>query len=89
MPDLIHCDAHGEQEETFVCRHLAETLQTREPVGFYFSSEPKGDAWCSECEEMRLAEGGTNGDWNEKSEEFADITLICGSCYDRIREING
>jgi hypothetical protein len=28
------------------------------------------------------------GDWNERSEAFADIKILCGACYDRVRAIN-
>ena len=45
---MISCDIHGDQEETFVCQHLVDSLHTRKPVGFYCASEPRGDAWCSE-----------------------------------------
>jgi len=88
MADVVHCDEHGDQEETFVCNHLAKSLETSQPVGFFFASQPRGDAWCSECEKVRVAEGVPSGDWNERSEAFANITLLCGGCYDKIREIN-
>jgi len=84
----VQCSIHGEQEETFVCRHLVESLHTGIPVGFFFESEPRGDAWCSECEVVRLREGGEGGDWNERSEAFAEIRLICGRCYDEIKALN-
>ncbi len=86
--ELTECVLHGKQEETFVCTHLAGSIQTGERVGFYFASEPRGDAWCQECEEERLKYGGAGGDWNERSEAFADITLICGSCYDKVKTLN-
>lgn len=87
--DLIDCETHGEQEEAFVCTHLVESLKKRKGVGFYFASEPRGDAWCNLCEEIRIKEGGSSGDWNERSEEFADISIVCGKCYDQIKAING
>jgi len=88
MADVVHCGEHGDSEETFVCSHLAKSLHTPEPLGFFFASTPRGDAWCSVCEKVRIAEGGPNGDWNDRSEAFAKITLICGGCYDKIRIIN-
>ena len=63
--NMIDCDKHGKQEETFVCQHIVESLYTKTPVGFYSASEPRGDAWCNECERVRIQEGGG---WNEKSE---------------------
>jgi hypothetical protein len=89
MGNTVECNEHGAQEATFVCRHLAESLSTRRPVGFYFASEARGDAWCSACEHVRVREGGETGDWNERSEAFAQITLLCGSCYDEVKRLNG
>ena len=88
MADLVDCTVHGPQEETFVCQHLAQSLKTMKPVGFFYSSEPRGDAWCSQCEEVRIREGGPTGDWNERSEAFAQIKILCGACYDKVRAIN-
>ena len=85
MTDLVQCSEHGLQEETYVCKH---SLRTKEVIGFYWSSKPRGDAWCATCEKVRIAEGGSSGDWNERSEAFADIKILCGACYDRVRAIN-
>ena len=84
----VECAKHGPQEETFVCCHLVESLRTRKKVGFYYSSEPRGDAWCEACEEVRIREGGETGNWNDRSEAFADIKLLCGACYDEVRKLN-
>jgi hypothetical protein len=89
MSEIAKCEEHGTQEETFVCKHLRQSLRTGEKVGFYWASEPRGDAWCEACEQVRLAEGGATGDWNERSEAFAQITILCGLCYDRVRALNG
>lgn len=89
MSDVIKCQVHGEQQETFVCRHLAKALETGEQIGFFWSGEPRGDAWCSACETVRVREGGVSGDWNERSEKFVGITLLCGACYDHVKELQG
>ena len=34
-----------------------------------------------------MREGGEGGDWNERSEAFAGIKLVCGACYDEIRAL--
>ncbi len=88
MVDLVDCTLHGPQEETFVCKHLVQSLETKEPVGFFFASEPRGDAWCSQCDEVRVREGGESGEWNARSEDFAELSLLCGACYDKVRVIN-
>ena len=89
MKNIVQCQKHGAQEAAPVCCHLASSLSTEIPVGFYYSGTvaERSDAWCSECEEVRVQEGGDSGDWNEASESFARITLVCGACYDRIAEI--
>jgi hypothetical protein len=89
MIDVINCQTHGPQEETFVCEHLVKALDTGEMVGFFWSGEPRGDAWCSACEEVRIREGGITGDWNERSEKFAKIKILCGACYDQLRVMHG
>jgi len=85
MAENVNCETHGPQEATYVCQHLAASLNNKEKVGFFFSRQPRGDAWCARCEEVRIREGGPTGDWNEKSEAFAKITILCGACYDRVR----
>jgi hypothetical protein len=84
----VHCEVHGDQQETFVCRHVAETLQSAKPVGFWWADDrhnPRPDAWCTACNEVLREEGG---EWNKRSESFADIKLLCGGCYDRARDLN-
>lgn len=89
MSEKIDCPEHGDQEAAYVCCHLAESLETGGRIGFYYASGPRADAWCAACEEVRLREGGETGDWNDRSESFANIKLLCGTCYDKIRIING
>ncbi len=83
-PRTVHCETHGDNRETFVCGHLVEGSK----LGF-FSAEDDGnpypDAWCTSCECMRLERGG---DWDEKAEAAASVTLICGECYKEIRARN-
>lgn len=86
--ETLDCAEHGPQEITFACRHLLKSLSTKKRVGFFNSSEPRGDAWCNACDAVRIREGGKSGDWNERSEAFAGIKIVCGQCYDRIRKLN-
>ena len=82
----VECDTHGTMEATFVCQHLIGG----EKLGFnlgYDTENPDGlfpDAWCDECESVLEAEG----EWNDKSEEFAEIKLLCSHCYEDTRERN-
>ena len=53
----------------------------------YAPENPDGlypDAWCDECDKVLDDEG----EWNEKSQAFADIKVICCQCYEAIRERN-
>jgi len=56
-------------------------------VGFHTPDGPDGDgqAWCDACEETRAREG----EWNDRSEAFADIRLLCAQCFARARAAIG
>ncbi|HEX8410599.1 MAG TPA: hypothetical protein VF883_17170 [Thermoanaerobaculia bacterium] len=80
----IVCDVHGASAPAYVCQHLV----TGKGLGFFAAADienARPDAWCSACETTRISEGG---EWNDRSEEFAGITVICAFCYDRARERN-
>ena len=84
----VHCKEHGIQQATFVCRHIIQTLRDGKPRGFWTSDipgNPRPDAWCAECEAKVQACGG---EWNDESEAFAGVSLLCGGCYDRAVSIN-
>lgn len=57
----IDCAEHGSQDETYVCKHLVSSLKTQQVMGFYWASEPRGDACRDVCEKVRIAEGGASG----------------------------
>lgn len=84
----VKCDVHGWQQETFVCQHIAKSLHTGIPVGFHWSAEqiePRPDAWCSACEQARVAAGGD--DWTPEVEAKLGVKLLCGACYDSAKTI--
>lgn len=86
--NFVECDEHGLQQATFVCQHIILGLREDKPYGFWWSSDsnnPRPDAWCTACDEYLASSGG---EWNDKTEAFAGVTLLCGSCYDRAREMN-
>ncbi|MDX1757165.1 MAG: hypothetical protein R3175_14000 [Marinobacter sp.] len=84
----VECCKHGRQQATFVCQHIVQSLQDGKPRGFWWSQEspdnPRPDAWCSECEEVV----NRVGEWNDESEAFAGVRLLCGACYDRAKALN-
>src|SRR5437867_9591355 len=60
----------------------------KNPVGFWWANDPgnhRPDSWCTACNELLREEGG---EWNSRSESFADIQLLCAICYDSARELN-
>ena len=81
----VHCHEHGDRYPTFVCRHLV----SGSGLGFYTpnrspASEEESDeqcAWCADCEQVRRRQGG----WDDVSEAFAGVTLICDACFEASR----
>ena len=69
----IQCATHGASMPAYVCRHLV----TGKDLGFLTAEAPDEefpDAWCGDCERVRIAEGG---EWNQRSEAYADVALLC------------
>jgi hypothetical protein len=86
---IVECCTHGDRYPAYVCQHL--NLQT--PVGFYepLASDPsityandELNAWCDACD----GELTRTGEWNEESEAFAQIKLVCDACYFDMKELN-
>jgi hypothetical protein len=78
-----------QQIPAYVCQHL--NLQT--PVGFCepLASDPSTtyandelNAWCDACDEVL----SKVGEWNDESERFAQIKLVCDVCYFDMKELN-
>ena len=82
----VECGEHGSGPSTFVCQHLVSGRSQ----GFHYAGDdedpddPYPDAWCDRCEDAFRAEG----EWNDRSEAAAKITLLCGGCYEIARERN-
>ena len=84
----IHCCDHGEQDETFVCQHIVQSLTEGTPKGFWWAAESdqhRPDAWCTLCEELVLKAGG---EWTESVLSFAQVRLLCAKCYDDAKDMN-
>ena len=83
----IHCDRHGDRREAYVCDHMLQGAGQ----GFFSGDDPGNphpDAWCSKCDQIRVAHGGSDGDWNDKSIALIKVRLVCGDCYEEIKERN-
>jgi len=86
----VQCGVHEYRRVAFVCKHLNDTTK----VGFEEAFETFEDmelledddfqAWCNECEIVRQNEG----EWNDKSMEFAKIKVVCEKCYFEMKELN-
>ena len=84
--DTVHCDRHGDRRKAYVCSHLLHGAR----LGFISSpgeeeTNPHPDAWCSACEGIRQQYGG---EWNPESEKLITVKLVCGDCYEEIKERN-
>jgi hypothetical protein len=83
---VVECAIHGRQSAAFVCRHL--NLETR--VGFVEGYDPNdpdtasNQAWCAECDRLLVEEG----EWNDRSESFAQPRLVCRACYNAMKRLN-
>jgi hypothetical protein len=83
--ETVQCDRHGDGRKAYTCDHLLHG----DHQGFFTDSDeaptnPHPDAWCSTCEQIRLVHGG----WNEASEALIEVKLVCGDCYEEIKERN-
>lgn len=82
----VECGVHGKSSATFICQHLSNG----EKLGFNLGFDPDQpdelypDAWCDLCDDVLEKEG----EWNDTSEAFANIKLVCAQCYCAIREKN-
>lgn len=82
----VECAKHGTSSATFICQHLSEGSKQ----GFHMGYDPEDpdalypDAWCDQCEAILEKEG----EWNDVSQAFANIKMVCAACYCDIRECN-
>jgi len=84
----IACNVHESGRVAFICQHLNKETYT----GFHEAFDPDTitddddgyQAWCDECEVVRLEEDG----WNDTSMAYAKIKLICDKCYFEIKAAN-
>jgi hypothetical protein len=86
----VQCERHSHARMAFVCQHLThgvkvgfeEAFETHE--GMELEEDDDLQAWCSACEDVRLAED----EWNDQSLAFAQIKMICEKCYFEMKEYN-
>jgi len=85
----LECTTHGEQYAAFICQHLVEGIE----LGFWEPFDSTADeiytegelnGWCDKCDDVLMEEG----EWNDKSEAFAKIQVVCTKCYFSIKKLN-
>ncbi|MFD1603795.1 hypothetical protein ACFSJW_10225 [Flavobacterium artemisiae] len=87
MIEKILCDIHGSKEMSFACIHIAEAIDAKNPVGFFYS-EAEEDlpqiAWCNSCEQYLLDNGE---EWTDQFQALADFKMLCSDCFDEAKSI--
>ncbi|QMU57813.1 MAG: hypothetical protein GKR98_06155 [Boseongicola sp.] len=84
---LVECSTHGQTRPAFVCQHLLATLRDKKErgVNWLWDEEKQVNAWCNDCEDFLQSHGE---EWNDETEAFAKITLICEGCFNRLKDTN-
>lgn len=80
---VVFCHAHGTSHATWVCQHL----RFGRGLGFNEGDDAldlRPDAWCDVCDALLREEG----EWTERVNDFAEMTVICAGCYDEVKERN-
>jgi hypothetical protein len=86
----VQCSTHDYRRIAFVCQHLnfntkvgfEESFKTFE--GMELLDDDDFQAWCDDCETVRVAEVG----WNDNTLEFAKIRVVWEGCYFKMKELN-
>ena len=81
----MDCQRHGLRPKAYVCDHLLHGEQKGFVTSVDQPGNPYPDAWCLACDRVRLAHGGV---WNQQSEELITVRVVCGGCYEEIKQRN-
>jgi hypothetical protein len=74
----IRCGKHGKSYTSILCRHLCGGTGLSYHAFKYPPDHPAvWQAWCLECHAVLEEEGG----WTARSEKFADLKIVCTSCF--------
>jgi hypothetical protein len=83
MADRIACTIHGPGEATYVCSHVAQSLQDNVPRGFHWHVDENQNfqAFCTACDAMDEAA------W---AKVVASVSrAMCIQCFQRVAALNG
>lgn len=83
----VQCCQHGQTNPAYACSHSIMSLRDGLKRGLVFVRDEDGqyNGWCNECDRFLMAHGE---EWNDETEEFAKIRLLCEFCFERLIEIN-
>ena len=83
----VHCNQHGQTNAAYACSHSVSSLQDEERRGLVFVRDEDGqyNGWCDECDSFLMLHGG---EWNDETEAFAKIRLLCEFCFEQLVELN-
>jgi hypothetical protein len=83
---MMECARHGRRRPAFICQHLrlGEGIGFKQPQEPLDPEAPFQNAWCDACDKVLLREG----EWNDVSEGFAKVMVICEGCLEEIRSRN-
>ncbi len=78
----LKCATHGRQKETFVCKHIIETMTDGEARGFCWGVNDKvHEAICDQCNNLSEA------DFSKQASDL--IRPLCFGCFRQAAEFNG
>ncbi|PHS28304.1 MAG: hypothetical protein COA84_02070 [Robiginitomaculum sp.] len=82
MNAMLKCGTHGEQPETYVCKHIVQAMKTGNETGFYWSIEDGVyDAVCEKCNAMSDAK------WQNRQTDL--VRTLCLGCFKVAANHNG
>ncbi len=85
---MVACGEHGQTPPAFVCKHTFASGKDGVPRGLIWTRDDDGhiNAFCDECDAYLDDHGG---EWNDTTEAFAGIHMLCEHCFGRIAALNG
>ncbi|NRP13481.1 hypothetical protein XMD517_002266 [Aliiroseovarius sp. xm-d-517] len=83
----VHCNLHGPSNPAYACSHSLTSLHDGRKRGLVFVRDEDGqyNGWCEECDKFLMNHGE---EWNDETEAFAKIGLLCEFCFERLIEMN-
>ena len=91
MSQKVICKIHGEMDYALICTHLAAQTHDDPDLNVYLATPDESEEatdvqnlWCEKCDNILLEEG----EWNDKSENFANIQVVCIQCFEELKNKN-